>query len=356
MALGKHNVRVQRARREDRARARQRAGRAGRSPTCRKAASTRRPAHMRFPGTITVPDDAFEKVLESAARSFRLHGFRDIVFLGDHGGYQKDLTGGRRPARTASGRRRRVRVHAIVEYYRVDRDRVRRRRCKSRGYRDDEIGTHAGLADTSLALAVDPRLVRSDRLRRRAARAPPTASTAIRAARAPSSGKLGVDAIVAQTVAAIRKATAPPLTRAARSTRTHPFVRNSVNPHCRIALLALAARPRLRRCLRAVAALARPRRRLAAVATVPGMPPVPDPPTSTARPTAGKLSAGGRRRPAARLRAAPPVERRLRDRSGDAQGRRQVQGRPQSAARRAVVGPAHAVGRQQRREHAPTAA
>ena len=47
-------------------------------------------AHMRFPGTITVPDAAFEKVLEYAARSFRRAGFRDVVLLGDHGGYQKD--------------------------------------------------------------------------------------------------------------------------------------------------------------------------------------------------------------------------------------------------------------------------
>ncbi len=43
---------------------------------------------IRFPGTITVPDDVFEKTVEYAARSFRLHGFTDIVFLGDHGGYQ----------------------------------------------------------------------------------------------------------------------------------------------------------------------------------------------------------------------------------------------------------------------------
>ncbi len=47
-------------------------------------------AHMRFPGTITIPDKTFQQILESAARSFKLHGFRDIVFLGDHGGYQKD--------------------------------------------------------------------------------------------------------------------------------------------------------------------------------------------------------------------------------------------------------------------------
>src|SRR5260370_8003192 len=46
---------------------------------------------MRFPGTITVPDDVFEKTLESAANGFKVHGFRNIVFLGDHGGYQDDV-------------------------------------------------------------------------------------------------------------------------------------------------------------------------------------------------------------------------------------------------------------------------
>ncbi|HEY7249007.1 MAG TPA: creatininase family protein, partial [Methylomirabilota bacterium] len=44
--------------------------------------------HMRYPGTISAPDDAFQKVLESAARSFRAHGFRHVVLLGDHGSTQ----------------------------------------------------------------------------------------------------------------------------------------------------------------------------------------------------------------------------------------------------------------------------
>src|SRR5262249_62374329 len=72
--------------------------------------------HMRFPGTITVPDDAFQKMLESAARSFKLHGFRDIVLIGDHGGAQADLKAvaarlNREWARTG------VRVLALEEYY-----------------------------------------------------------------------------------------------------------------------------------------------------------------------------------------------------------------------------------------------
>src|SRR3977135_1259732 len=36
-------------------------------------------SHMRFAGTISIPDDTFQKTLEYAARSFKLHGFRDIV-------------------------------------------------------------------------------------------------------------------------------------------------------------------------------------------------------------------------------------------------------------------------------------
>src|SRR5947207_4413549 len=75
-------------------------------------------AHMRFAGTITIPDAAFEATLESAARSFRQHGFRDIVLLGDHGGYQKNMV------RVADKLNREwagsaARVHAVTEYYRV---------------------------------------------------------------------------------------------------------------------------------------------------------------------------------------------------------------------------------------------
>lgn len=44
-------------------------------------------AHMRFPGTISISESTFEAMLESTARSFKQHGFRDIIFLGDHGGY-----------------------------------------------------------------------------------------------------------------------------------------------------------------------------------------------------------------------------------------------------------------------------
>ncbi len=168
--------------------------------------------HMRFPGTITIPDQAFEKVLEYTARSLKAHGFRDIVFLGDHGGYQKS------EQRVADALNRewastpaRVRP-ALPEYYRaatVTFAETLKKRCIS----SEEIGTHAGLPDVSLSLAVDPRLVRRD-----FAQSPPNPDPAHerdgvigdpRRATA-ELGQAGVDGIVAQTVDAIKRATARP--------------------------------------------------------------------------------------------------------------------------------------------------
>jgi creatinine amidohydrolase/Fe(II)-dependent formamide hydrolase-like protein len=160
-------------------------------------------AHMRFAGTITVPSETFVRVLESAARSFRLHGFRDIVFLGDHGGYQRELKSvaerlNRGWARDAA------RAHALPEYYGVvetDYPQL----LRARGFGNEEIGSHAGLADTALMLALDPALVRSDPLAsRNFDRADGVTGDPRRAT--PELGRLGVELIVAQTTDAIRKA------------------------------------------------------------------------------------------------------------------------------------------------------
>jgi creatinine amidohydrolase/Fe(II)-dependent formamide hydrolase-like protein len=162
--------------------------------------------HMRYPGTITVPTDVYRKVLDSAARSFRLAGFRDIVFLGDHGDYQKDNEiVARQLDREWAGSA--VRVHAVGEYYRAATDGFAKH-LKARGYSDAEIGLHAGLADTSLALAVDPGLVRPGHQQSPpGASAPPGVSGDPRRATA-ELGKPGIDAIVTRSVAAIRAAVA----------------------------------------------------------------------------------------------------------------------------------------------------
>ena len=160
--------------------------------------------HMRFPGTITMPPATFEQVVEYAARSFRAHGFTYVVLLGDHGGYQKSLlaTAERLNKQWASTG---ARVLPVPEYYRAatdDFDRI----LKQRGFSAAEIGEHAGLADTALTLAIEPRLVRSDLLGQRVGPADGVQGDPHRANA--ELGQAGVDAIVTRTVEAIRKATA----------------------------------------------------------------------------------------------------------------------------------------------------
>src|SRR5262245_1047934 len=159
--------------------------------------------HMRFPGTITTPDDVFEKVLEAAARSLKLHGFRDIVLLGDHGASQK-------PQQAVAARLNRewvktsARVHAVEEYYRASEVEFPEL-LKARGYRNEELGSHAGLTDTSLSLAVEPRLVRGGKLQ--AASAGDGVNGDPRRASA-ELGRLGVDLIATRTVEAIKRSIA----------------------------------------------------------------------------------------------------------------------------------------------------
>jgi len=165
--------------------------------------------HMKFPGTITISDKIFEQLLESAARSFKLHGFKTIVLIGDHGGYQADesVVADRL---NAEWRETPVRVFAALDYYRITQGPYVEK-LLSAGAKRSEIGTHAGLADTSLMLAIDPSMVRRDRLAAASKfnagdgvyGGDPTRSSA-------EFGQLGVDLIVNGTTDAIRDFTKQP--------------------------------------------------------------------------------------------------------------------------------------------------
>ena len=204
MTLGKHNVRV----RALSARIARALGNALVGPVIAyvpEGALSPPTGHMRFPGTITVPEDVFRRSLESAARSLRLHGFRDVVFLGDHGSTQAGQKAvAARLNRDWQGSP--ARAHAIEEYYRAGTAEFREL-LRARGYRPEELGEHAALPDTALALAVDPSLVRADPPAE--ARMPGAGSGADGDPRRASAdlGRIGVDLIVERTVAAIRQST-----------------------------------------------------------------------------------------------------------------------------------------------------
>ena len=162
-------------------------------------------AHMKYAGTLSVPDAVFEGLLEATARSLKQHGFKDVVFLGDHGGYQSDLTHVADKLNREWARDPACRAHAPLEYYRITQT-AYVAALKAHGVSDAEMGSHAGLADTALSLAVDPALVRVDKLA-----GPTPAGVTGNPKRATAElGELGAKLVVETTVAAIRKETQAP--------------------------------------------------------------------------------------------------------------------------------------------------
>src|SRR5690349_10291802 len=110
IALGKHNVRA----RLLAGRIAQRLGNTVVAPVVAyvpEGAIAPPAGHMRFAGTISIPEAAFESMLEATARSFCQHGMRDVFFLGDHGGYQKNEEKAAARVNRAPG----CRVHALSE-------------------------------------------------------------------------------------------------------------------------------------------------------------------------------------------------------------------------------------------------
>ena len=202
MVLGKHNVIVKHA-------AEQIARRLGNALVAPVLAyvpegNTDPPTgHMRYPGTISLPDDVFLKVAESAARSFRANGFKDIVLIGDSGENQKAL----RSVANALNKewsKTDTRVHFIPDYYN---DSAFREWLQGRGEKREDIGTHAGIVDTSQLMAVNPNGIRGDKLGSGGDRIV-TGATGNPARASVAYGKKGLEMKIDAAVAQIRKSIA----------------------------------------------------------------------------------------------------------------------------------------------------
>ncbi len=203
MALGKHNLRVHLLA----SRVAQQLGNAIVAPVLAYVPEGRidpPTEHMRFAGTISIPEPVFKGVLEAAARSFRQHGFLDVVLIGDHGGYQGAL---KAVATKLSSEwvGSRARVHFIDAYYRSAQTTFVAQ-LKAAGLSDAQIGSHAGAADTALQLAAAPASVRPDRFEQAAREGRAGGTLGDPRAATAALGQPGLDSIVRQTVAEIRAA------------------------------------------------------------------------------------------------------------------------------------------------------
>jgi creatinine amidohydrolase/Fe(II)-dependent formamide hydrolase-like protein len=112
--------------------------------------------HMKYPGTISLSEDTYERLLTDISASFRTHGFEHIVLIGDSGGNQRGMkaVAGRLAAKWAGGK---TRVHFIAEYY--DYPGVKKW-LEQQGIKETDEGLHDDFTITAQMIAVDPATVR----------------------------------------------------------------------------------------------------------------------------------------------------------------------------------------------------
>ena len=181
----------------------QRPGRAGAGLRARRRDRAADAAHA-LAGTISMPEPAFEAMLEAAARSLRRarlsrrRAARRPRRLPDSL-ERVAAAAGARPALP----RRACRVHALAEYYRAAQEPYAWP-LAAHGLTATRSAATPALADTSLMLALDPALVRLDVAASRPREAAGDGVSGDPRRASAELGRLGVDHIVAASVAAIR--------------------------------------------------------------------------------------------------------------------------------------------------------
>ena len=116
------------------------------------------------PGVISNPSPSYNLLLDAAVRSLRVHGFTDILLIGDSGGNQNGMrsvadTLNKEWAGTGT------RVYALTDYYQKGRTDLRAWLLSEFGYDDATVGSHAGISDTSQLLYVFPAGIRRSKIK-----------------------------------------------------------------------------------------------------------------------------------------------------------------------------------------------
>ncbi len=113
--------------------------------------------HMRYAGTISLTEATFEKLLKEIALSYKMHGFKTIIFIGDSGGNQWGMYVAAKELRE-EWKNESINVLFIPEYY--ENHRVAQW-LKTQGIKEKDSGTHDSFQYTSQIMALNPALVRA---------------------------------------------------------------------------------------------------------------------------------------------------------------------------------------------------
>ena len=113
--------------------------------------------HMKYPGSISVTEETFERLLIDICSSFATHGFKNIVLIGDSGGNQAGMkaVADQLNLKWALGKSR---VFYLPEYYNYD---LVAKWVEQQGIRETLEGLHDDYAMTAMMMSIDPESVRT---------------------------------------------------------------------------------------------------------------------------------------------------------------------------------------------------
>ncbi len=112
--------------------------------------------HMKYPGTISLTEETFQALLTDICRSFKTHGFKHVIMLGDSGGNQAGMKAVAEKL-SATWQGSNSQIHYVPEYY--DYPGVGKFLEKN-GIKQISEGLHDDFGITSIIMTVDPSAVR----------------------------------------------------------------------------------------------------------------------------------------------------------------------------------------------------
>ena len=115
-------------------------------------------------GAISVPSPAYDAILDAAARSLKVHGFKEILFIGDSGPNQIGMKAVADKL-NEEWKSQDVKVFALTDYYEASRVYYRAWLQAQFGYDEETSGSHAGITDTSQMMFIHPTGIRKDQIK-----------------------------------------------------------------------------------------------------------------------------------------------------------------------------------------------
>jgi creatinine amidohydrolase len=112
--------------------------------------------HMLYPSTVSVSEDTFRRLLTDICQCYRVHGFKQIILIGDSGGNQDGMKAVASEL-SASWKDGKTQIHFIPEFYNY---KSLTGWLESQGVKQSDDGLHDDFGMTAQMLAIDPSSVR----------------------------------------------------------------------------------------------------------------------------------------------------------------------------------------------------